>query len=101
MNIELSFYELWNRDVKNVHIDERFLGTSHENAQTGGLLVSYDTDIYLIDRYSRRLRGLAVACWITDHYLPHSNLGVGIPVGCFIFDFASLPFVGTLTKFDN
>ena len=38
-----------------------------------------------------RLRGLAVACWTTDHYHPCSNLGVGISEGCFIFDFASLP----------
>ena len=39
-----------------------------------------------------RLRGLAVACWTTDHYHPCSNLGVGISEGCFIFDFASLPW---------
>ena len=38
-----------------------------------------------------RLRGLAVACWTTDHYYPCSNLDVGISEGCFIFDFASLP----------
>jgi len=38
-----------------------------------------------------RLRGLAVACWITDHYHLSSNLGVGISESCFIFDFASLP----------
>jgi len=37
------------------------------------------------------LRGLAVACWTTDHYHPCSNLGVGISEGCFVFDFASLP----------
>ena len=37
------------------------------------------------------LRGLAVVCWITDHYHPGLNLGVGISEGCFIFDFASLP----------
>ena len=36
-----------------------------------------------------RLRGLAVACWTTDHYQPGSNLGVGIPECCFIFDFTS------------
>ena len=35
--------------------------------------------------------GLTVACWVTDHYHPCSNLGVGISEGCFIFDFASLP----------
>jgi len=35
-------------------------------------------------------RGLAVACWITDHYHPCSNLGVGISAeGCCIFDFIS------------
>ena len=38
-----------------------------------------------------RLRGLAVACWTTDHYHPCSNLGVAIYEGCFVFDFASLP----------
>ena len=38
-----------------------------------------------------RLRGLAVACWTTDHYHPCSNLGVGISEGCFVFEFASLP----------
>jgi len=38
-----------------------------------------------------RLRGLAIACWIRDHYHPCSNLGVGISEGCFILDFASLP----------
>ena len=37
-----------------------------------------------------RLRGLAVACWTTDHYHPCSNLGVGISEGCFIFYFAPL-----------
>ena len=37
------------------------------------------------------LRGLAVACWTTDHYHPCSNLSMGISEGCFIFDFASLP----------
>jgi len=36
-------------------------------------------------------RGLAVACWTTDHYHPCSNLGLGISEGCFIFDFDSLP----------
>ena len=39
-----------------------------------------------------RLRGLAVACWTTDHYHPCSNVGVGISEGYFIFDFALLPF---------
>ena len=38
-----------------------------------------------------RLRGLAVACWTTDHYQECSNLGLGISEGCLIFDFASLP----------
>ena len=38
-----------------------------------------------------RLHGLAVACWITDHYHLCSNLDVVISEGCFIFDFASLP----------
>ena len=37
-----------------------------------------------------RLRGLAVACWTTDHYHPCSNLGVGISEGCFVLDIASL-----------
>ena len=32
-----------------------------------------------------------VACWITDHYHPCSNLGVGMSEGHFIFDFTSLP----------
>ena len=36
-----------------------------------------------------RLRGLAVACWTTEHNHPRSNLGVGIPEGCFIFDLAA------------
>ena len=36
-----------------------------------------------------RLRGLAVACWTTDHYQQCSNLGVGRPEGCFVFDFVS------------
>ena len=38
-----------------------------------------------------RLRGLAVACWTTDHYHRCSNLGVGISEGGFVFDFVSLP----------
>ena len=38
-----------------------------------------------------RLRGLAVACWTTDHYHPCSNPGVDISEGCFVFDIASLP----------
>jgi len=40
------------------------------------------------------LRGLAVACWTTDHYHPCSNLGMGTSEGCFICDFASLTFGG-------
>ena len=39
---------------------------------------------------TQRLRGLAVACWTTDHYHRCSNLGVGISEGCFTGDFASL-----------
>ena len=39
-----------------------------------------------------RLRGLAVACWTTDHYHPCSNPGVDISEGCFVFDFT--PFRG-------
>ena len=35
--------------------------------------------------------GVMVACWITYHYQPCSNLGVGISEGYFIFDFAPLP----------
>jgi len=42
-------------------------------------------------RLTGRLCGLAVACWIKDHYHPCSNPGVGISEGCFIFDFALLP----------
>ena len=38
-----------------------------------------------------RLRGLAVACWTTDHYHPCSNPDVGISEGCFVFHFVSLP----------
>ena len=38
--------------------------------------------------FNGHLRGLAVACWPTDHYHPGSNLGVGISEGG--FDFASL-----------
>ena len=41
--------------------------------------------------YVERLRGLAVACWTTDHYHPCSNLGVGISEGCFVFHFTSFP----------
>ena len=41
--------------------------------------------------YVGRLRGLAVAYWITDHYHPCSNTGVGISEGCFVFRFVSLP----------
>ena len=39
---------------------------------------------------NRRLRGLAVACWTTDHYHPFSNPGVGISEDCFVFHFVSL-----------
>ena len=38
--------------------------------------------IYFIQ--SGSLRGLAVACWTTDHYHPCSNIGVGISEGCFV-----------------
>jgi len=38
-----------------------------------------------------RLRGLAVACWTTDHYHPCLTPGVGISGGCFVFHFVSLP----------
>ena len=41
-----------------------------------------------------RLRGLAVACWTTDHYHLCSNPGVGISEGCFVFHFVSLPLEG-------
>jgi len=47
-------------------------------------------DSYLIYG-TGRLRGLAVACWTTDHYHPCSNPGMGISEGCFIFHFVSLP----------
>ena len=46
--------------------------------------VNFDSNIFM-----GRLRGLAVACWTTDHTYPFSN--PGISEGCFIFDFASLP----------
>jgi len=49
---------------------------------------------------SGRLRGLAVACWSTDHYHPCSNLGVGISEGCFVFHFASLPLEARLGPFN-
>ena len=44
-----------------------------------------------LKRFLGRLRGLAVACWMTYHYYPGSNPSVGIFEGCFIIDFASLP----------
>jgi len=49
-------------------------------------------NIYIIPimTHMGRVRGLAVACWTTDHYHPCSNLGVGISEGCFVFDFVSL-----------
>ena len=37
-----------------------------------------------------------VAHWTTDHYHLGSNLDVGIPEGCFMFDFASLTLEVTL-----
>jgi len=42
---------------------------------------------------SKRMKGAPYGsvCWTTDHYLPGLNLSVGISVGCFIFDLASLP----------
>ena len=43
------------------------------------------------NNFNGRLRGLAIACWITDHYHACSNPGVGISEGCFIFRFVSLP----------
>ena len=53
-----------------------------------------DFEVYILPIYIYiyigRLRGLAVACWTTDHYHPCSNLGVGISEGCFVFNFASL-----------
>jgi len=51
----------------------------------------YTCDVQMYIGSPRRLRGLAIACWTTDHYHPCSNLGVGTSEGCFIFDFASLP----------
>ena len=50
-----------------------------------------EVESFNIEKAAGRLRGLAVACWTTDHYHPCSNLGVGISEGCFIFDFSSLP----------
>ena len=50
-----------------------------------------DTDVLLLLIAGGRLRGLAVACWTTDHYHPCSNPGVGISEGCFVFHFVSLP----------
>ena len=65
------------------------------------IFVDIYTDDVLVNKYKvifsystwrgGRLRGLAVACWITDHYHPGLNLGLGISEGCFIFDFASFP----------
>jgi len=58
--------------------------TAVETDSSGSLLPKPITNSILW-----RLRGLALACWTTDYY--HTNLGVGISEGCFIFDFASLP----------
>ena len=56
--------------------------------------LSSQTHILLLFGLKRgRLRGLTVACWITDHYHPCSNLGAAISERCFIFDFASLTLV--------
>ena len=50
-------------------------------------VICYPLPIFTRSNYIsvwRCLRGLAVACWITDHYHPCSILGVGISEGCFI-----------------
>ena len=47
-------------------------------------------NVSIEDFKNGRLRGLAVACWTTDHCHPCLNLSVGLSEGCFIFDFASL-----------
>jgi len=43
---------------------------------------------------SGRLRGLAVACWTTDHYHPCSNPGVGISECCFVLSLRLITFGG-------
>ena len=48
-----------------------------------------------------RLRGLAVACWTTDHYHPCSNTSVGISEGCFAFRFVFLPMEMVSKILDN
>ena len=53
-----------------------------------------DLNVFIMSHHDGvigRLRGLAVACWTTDHYHPCSNPGVGISEGCFVFHFVSLP----------
>ena len=47
--------------------------------------------VILIASLKGPLIGLVIVCWTTYHYHRRSNLGVGISVGCFIVDFASLP----------
>ena len=59
------------------------------NNKLGLLVILYVT--LTENRNWGRLRGLAVACWTTNHYHPCSNLSVGIFEGCFVFDFVSLP----------
>jgi len=52
--------------------------------------ITFVTNAVFVIAIKGRLRGIAVTCWIIDHYHPCSNLGVIISEGCFIFDLASL-----------
>ena len=54
------------------------------------MITIHQNKVYVFKASKGRLRGLGLACLITDYSHPCSNPGVGISEGCFIFDFASL-----------
>ena len=71
--------------MKGMNALKIYLSTSTYHQERISIFKGY------VRRYIWRLRGLVVVCWITDHYHPCSNLGLGKSEECFIFDFASLP----------
>ena len=73
--------------ISIIHLSLKLLSSITQTVNDFSLCYQFQ---YNYISHSGRLRGLAVACWTTDHYHPCSNPGVGISEGGFVFHFVSL-----------
>ena len=83
-------YSIWKpqRSSVGVYWPEPIPSVENGNGSLSWMMVEYCLIVIAILYQGKgRLRGLAVACWTTDHYHPCSNPGVGISEGCFVFHF--------------